>query len=131
MSHLRRSGWRGGDARRRAWRSGAMCVESVRCARIERGPRVRARHVSHLRRSGSWCDRSQAFRPGLSCVAPTALVWSGGETVRGGRGAMYVMLAATTTKNRSLRDDSALGWALVLMLVLVLARTRERGAGRR
>jgi hypothetical protein len=44
-----------------------------RRVRVERGSRVRAKLVSHLRRSGYWCDRSQAFRPGLSCVAPTAL----------------------------------------------------------
>ena len=29
--------------------------------------------VSHLRRSGICCDESQAFRPALTCAAPTAL----------------------------------------------------------
>src|SRR5579863_2661164 len=37
------------------------------------------RFVSRLRRSGFFCDVSQAFRPGLACAAPTALDWSGGE----------------------------------------------------
>ena len=34
---------------------------------------VRARLVSHLRRSGVSCDDSQAFRPGPAYAAPTAL----------------------------------------------------------
>src|SRR5271169_6938296 len=37
---------------------------------------LRTRLVSHLGRSGFCCGGSQAFRPGLSCAAPTALDWS-------------------------------------------------------
>jgi hypothetical protein len=43
---------------------------------------IGAKRVSHLRRSGLSREFSQAFRPGLSCAAPTALVlWFFGNGV--------------------------------------------------
>jgi hypothetical protein len=39
------------------------------------------------------CDLAQAFRPGLTCAAPTALVWSNGK--RGSSTAQYAQRIRT------------------------------------